>query len=216
MCRWWHKLKRKRLDRDLKWGFQYFPYYQIRLDCEIYHGLVSLITLTDGEYYYWDFPKAGKTAVCGKGMVWLQLVPDDCKRLITAMYLPQEKVVKGKLYPYSVSAIYVDVIEGLEYDPDGVAAYIDKYLDIKLTPQGDVIIDDRDELDEALNSKELTEEQYNDALTECDLIVEQMGTDIEETEKWCCDILSMMYTQIAQGVKPIENRISQNKNIRKG
>lgn len=208
-------MKRKRLDRDLKWGFQYFPYYQIRLDCEIYHGLVSLITLTDGEYYYWDFPKAGKTAVCGEGMVWLQLVPDDCKRLITAMYLPQEKVVKGKLYPYSVSAIYVDVIEGLEYDSDGVAAYIDKYLDVKLTPQGDIIIDDRDELDEALKIKELTEEQYNDALTECDLIIEQMGTDIEKTEKWCCDILSVMYAQIDQGVKPIENRISQNKNIRK-
>lgn len=209
-------MKRKRLDRDLKWGFQYFPYYQMRLDCEIYHGHVSLIMLTNGEYYYWDFPKAGKTAVCGEGMVWLQLVPDDCKRLITVMCLPQKKVVKGELYTYSVSAIYVDVIEGLEYDPDGVAAYIDKYLDVKLTPQGDVIIDDRDELDEALKIKELTEEQYNDALTECDLIIEQMGTDIEATEKWCCDILSVMYAQIAQGVKPIENRISQNKNIRKG
>ncbi len=60
-------MKRKRLDRDLKWEFQYFPYYQTRLDCDIYHGLVNLITLTDGEYFYWEFPKAGKTAVCGKG-----------------------------------------------------------------------------------------------------------------------------------------------------
>lgn len=203
-------MKRKRLDRDLKWGFQYFPYYQMHLDCEIYHGLVSLITLTDGEYCYWNFPKAGKTAVCGKGMCWLQLVPDDCKRLITVMFLPQDRVVKGKLYSHSVSAIYVDVIERLEYDPDGVAAYIDKYLDIILTPQGDIRIDDRDELDEALKSKELVEEQYNDALTECDLIITQMGTDIEKTEKWCCNILSIMYTQIAQGLQPIENRLSQN------
>lgn len=208
-------MKRKRLDRELKWGFQYFPYYQMRLDCEIYHGLVSLITLTDGEFYYWDFPKAGRKAVCGEGMVWLQLIPDGCKRLITAMFLPQEKTVKGKLYPYSVSAIYVDVIEGLEYDSDGVAAYIDKYLDVRLTPQGDVIIDDRDELDEAFKNKDITEEQYNDALTECDLIIEQIGTDIEATEQQCCDILSVVYAQIAQGVKPIENRISQNKNIGK-
>lgn len=206
-------MKRKRLDRDLKWGFQYFPYYQMRLDCEIYHGLVSLIMLEDGEYYYWDFPKAGRTAVCGKGMVWLQLVPNDCKRLITAMFLPQKKVVKGKLYPYSVSAIYVDVAERLEYDSDGVAAYIDKYLDVKLTPQGDILVDDRDELDEALKNGELTEEQYHDALTECDLIIAQMGIDIEKTEKWCCDILSTMYARIAQGVKPIENRISCDRNI---
>lgn len=205
-------MKRKRLDRDLKWGFQYFPYYQMRLEHEIYHGLVSLIKLTDGEYFYLDFPKAGRTALCGEGMVWLQLFPDSCKRLITAMFLPKEKVVKGKRYPYSVSAIYVDVAEGYEYDIDGVAAYIDKYLDVWLTPQGDILIDDRDELDEAFNHNELTKKQYNDALAECDSIVEQMGTDIEETEKRCCDILSILEMQIAQGLTPLENRISRDKN----
>lgn len=207
-------MKRKRLDRNLKWGFQYFPYYQMRLDCEIYHGFVSLIKLTDGEYYYWDFPKAGRTAVCGEGMVWLQLIPDGYKRLITAMFLPQKRTVKGELYPYSVSAIYVDVIEDFAYDPDGVAAYVDKYLDVRLTPQGDLIIDDRDELDEALKNKELTEEQYNDALTECDLIIEQMGNDIEKMEKLYCDILGMVYGEIARGLKPIENRLSWDRNFR--
>lgn len=206
-------MKRKRLDRDLKWGFQYFPYYQTNIEHEIYHGLASLIKLTDGEYFYWDFPKAGRTAVCGKDMVWLQLFPDNCDRLITAMFIPKKKIIKGELYPYSVSAIYVDVAEGLEYDPDGVAAYIDKYLDVRLTPQGDILIDDRDELDEAYKNKELTEKQYNDALTECDLITKQMGADIEKTEKQCCDILNLMNTLIEQGLKPIENRSSWDENI---
>ncbi len=206
-------MKRKRLDREDKWGFQYFPYYQTRMDNEIFHGLVSLITLTDGENCYWDLPKAGRTVVCGKDMVWLQLVPDGCKRLITAMFIPSEKTIKDKLYPYSVSTVYVDVTESFEYDPDGVAAYIDKYLDVIFTPKGDVKIDDRDELDEALKSGDLTREQYDEALTECDLIIDQLVSDIEKTEKWCCDILDMMYTQISGGLKPIENRISQNRNI---
>ncbi len=197
----------------MKWGFQYFPYYQTRLEHEIYHGLVSLIRLTDGEYCYWNFPKAGRTAVCGKGMVWLQLYPDNCSRLITAMFAHQKKVVKGTLYSYSVSAIYVDVAEGFEYDPDGVAAYFDKYLDVIFTPYGDILVDDKDELDQAFKNKKLTEKQYSDALNECDLIVEQMGTDIEKTEKWCCDILSIMDMQIARGLAPIENRISWDKNI---
>lgn len=201
-------MKRKRLDRELKWGFQYFPYYQTRLECERFHGLVGMIRLTDGEYCYWDFPKAGRTAVCGKGMVWLQLVPNGQRRLITAMFLPVEKVVMGKLYTYSVSAMYVDVIERVEYDPDGVAAYIDKYLDVKLTPYGDVLIDDRDELDEALKNGELTEEQYNEALNECDLIIAEMGSNTEKTEKQCCDILEIMYAQIACGLRPIEKRIT--------
>lgn len=159
-------MKRKRLDRDLKWGFQNFPYYQMRIDCEFYHGFVSMIQLTDGQFYYWNFSRAGKAAVCGKGMTWLQLVPDHQKRLITAMYLPESKVVKGIEYPFSVSVWYVDVIECLEYDPDGVAAYVDKYLDIIFTPQGDVVTDDRDELDAAFESGELTKSQYNEAVAE--------------------------------------------------
>ncbi len=207
-------MKRKRLDRDLKWGFQHFPYYQLYLDHEIFKGLVSLITLTDGKYYYWNFPKAGKTPVCGKGMVWLQLIPDQCSRLITAMLIPQEKVVNGKKYPYSISAIYVDVAERFEYDPDGVAAYVDKYLDVKLTPQGDIMIDDRDELDEAFESGELTEKQYADALCECNSIINQMGANLSKTEEWCLNILDMIQKRIANGLKPMENRIScQNKMI---
>lgn len=206
-------MKRKRLDRDVKWGFQYFPYYQTRMDNELFHGLVSLITLTDGEYCYWELPKAGRTAVCGKGMVWLQLVPDGRKRLITAMLAPQKKNIGGKSYPYSVSVVYVDVAEGFEYDPDGVAVYIDKYLDVIFTPKGDLKIDDRDELDEAFKNGELTKEQYNDALTECALIIDELTADTEKSEKWFCDILDMMYARIAGGLKPIENRISRDRNI---
>ncbi len=206
-------MKRKRLDRNDKWGFQYFPYYQTRMDNELFHGLVSLITLTDGEYCYWELPKAGRIAVCGKGMVWLQLVPDERKRLITAMLALQKKNVGGKLYPYSVSVVYVDVAESFEYDPDGVAAYIDKYLDVIFTPKGDLKIDDRDELDEAFKNGELTKEQYNDALTECALIIDELTADIEKSEKLCCDILDIMCAGIAEGLKPIENRISKNRNI---
>ncbi len=192
----------------MKWGFQHFPYYQLRLENEIFKGLVSLITLTDGEYYYWNLPKAGKTPVCGKGMVWLQLIPDNSSRLITAMFIPREKVVSGKMYRYSISAIYVDVAEKFEFDPDGVAAYVDKYLDVIFTPQGDIMIDDRDELDDAFEKGELTSKQYSDALLECDLIIEQMGADLVRTEEWCGDILETVQKYIANGLKPIENRMS--------
>lgn len=66
-------MTKKRLDRDAKWGFQGFPYYQMRVETDFFRGLVSLIDLIAGEYFYWDMPKAGKVPVCGKGMVWLFL-----------------------------------------------------------------------------------------------------------------------------------------------
>lgn len=66
-------MTRKRLIRNQKWGFQSFPYHQMRMDNELFKGLVSVIQLTDGNYLYWDYPKAGKVAVAGENMAWLQL-----------------------------------------------------------------------------------------------------------------------------------------------
>ena len=78
-------MKRKRLDRDA-WGFQYFPYYQMRVETEHFKGLAALICMTSGEPQYWECPKAGKVQVCGEGMCWLQMIPDERKHMVTAKY----------------------------------------------------------------------------------------------------------------------------------
>lgn len=182
-------MKKKRLDRDLKWGFQYFPYYQMRVDIDCFHGLVCFIRLTDGEFLYWNLPKAGKVAVAGKGMSWLQLIPDNSQRLITAKYLPDNKA----------SVWYVDVIESIEYAEDGVIIYEDKYLDVYFTPQGDVVVDDRDELDAAYSAGELTKEQYDCAIEECERIVKELCSDSQGTEKMCDEVFKFVNQRIADG-----------------
>lgn len=164
-------MKRRRLDRDVGWGFQGFPYYQARLDSGDFHGFASLIDLLAGETFCWAFDKAGDAPVSGAGMKWLQLVPDGQSRMITAMFLPG-----GRL-----SVCYVDVIERLEFDPDGVAAYVDKYLDVTFTPQGDVALLDRDELDEAYAGGELTRDQYDAAIREADGILAELCADVPAT-----------------------------------
>ncbi len=192
-------MKRKRLDRDSWWSFNKVKtpqYQQLRVDTDRFHGLVCLLQLIDGEYEYWEFPVAGRVPIIGKGMLWLQLIPDNTSHLMTAMILPKAKTIRGKEYTHSVSVWYVDVIEGFEYDSDGVMAYIDKYLDVVFTPQGDVKIDDRDELDEALQTGDITQEQYQSALAECDRILEQYCADIEETELFCLELLEYVQTQI--------------------
>lgn len=186
-------MKRKRLDRDVGWGFQYFPYYQFRIECGSFSGLVCLIDLLDGEIYRWGgYKKAGDPAVSGAGMKWLQLVPDGKSRLVTAMYLPD-----GKL-----SVCYIDVIERIEYDPDGTAAYVDKYLDVVFTPQGDLAVYDRDELDEAFAAGDITKEQYDSALKECDDIVSELSGGILEAEKRLGEIFGHVLKMIENGEKP--------------
>ena len=173
-------MNKKRLDRDKKWGFQGFPYYQMRMDNEDFHGLVSVIKLAAGDYFFWEKPKAGKTPVCGEGMLWLQLIPDGKYRAITAKFLPESRTVQDVKYFKSISIWYVDVIDGWGYDDDGVAYFTDQYLDVVFDVEGDVITEDRDELDEAYRSGELSEEQYQRAIKEGNDIVSELCYDIEK------------------------------------
>ena len=173
-------MTKKRLTRDLKWGFQYFPYYQMRIECDRFHGWAALNELTDGEYMYWDFfEKAGKVPIAGKGMCWLTLIPDGKKHSITAMFTENG----------NVSAWYIDVIHSVVMDDDGVLAFTDKYLDVLLTASGDVLVQDEGELEAAYRSGELTEEQYKEALAEGHRIIEEWGGDIHATEVFCRDML---------------------------
>lgn len=188
-------MKRKRLDRD---GWREYNkckpprYYQMRVDTDDFRGLVCPIQWIDGQYRYWNFSKSGKRAVIGEGMTWLQLIPDGKKRVITAMYLPD----------YTLSVCYVDVIENLEYDPDGVAVFIDKYLDVVFTPQDGAGIDDRDELDEAFQSGDITKAQYDSALDECDSIMAELCADIAKTEKLFLRILDYVNGKIHKSECP--------------
>lgn len=180
-------MNKMRLTRDKKWFFQYFPYHQMRMDNELFKGWVSLNFLTDGEERFWEYKKSGKIPVCGKGMTWLTMIPDDRKRCIGA-YIKSDR---------RVSVWYVDVIEETGIDEDGVVYYIDKYLDVILTPQGDVVVMDRDELDAAHNCGELSDFQYEEALNEGDLILQELAADIGKTEEFCLAVLAKAEEMIA-------------------
>lgn len=168
----------------------------MRVDTDEFHGLVCLLKLMNGnkkieggKYQYWDRPKAGKVAICGKGMTWMQLIPDGKEHKLTVKYLPND----------TMSICYIDIIENIEYDPDGVAVFIDKYLDVDFTPQGDVSIYDRDELDEAFESGELSDEQYNAALEECNKVIEAYCSDIPQSIEMFHKIYMLVNERIENG-----------------
>ena len=103
-------MKHKRLNRD-GWGFSYYPYYQMRIDDELFRGTACLIKMTDGEENYWETPKAGRIQVTGAGMSWLELVPDDTNRVITIMYFPDGKHdAERHNYPIPADKSDIDLI----------------------------------------------------------------------------------------------------------
>jgi predicted RNA-binding protein associated with RNAse of E/G family len=74
--------------------------------------------------------------------------------------------------------------------------FIDKYLDVVFTIQGDLIIDDRDELDNTYQTGELSDEQYYSALKECDLIIHELCSDIAYTKMRFSKILYYVNSKI--------------------
>ena len=198
-------MKYKRLNRD-KWGFQYYPYYQMRIDDALFHGTACLIRFTDGERNDWEMPKAGRVQVTGEGMTWLELIPDGTHRVITVMYFPDgTHDPERKDYPvtadekYQPSIWYIAIIEGIEHDEDGIAVFIDKYLDVIMTPEGDVKVDDRDELDAAYASGDLTKAQYDAALAEGEAILKAYGDDIRGLDAWCAAVRQLAEDRITAG-----------------
>ena len=112
-------------------------------------------------------------------MTWLQLIPDGAHHVLTAKISPRGRV----------NVWYADVIDGIEYDPDGVAAFRDLYLDVIFSPKGDLKVDDRDELDAALQSGDITAEQHALALAEGERIQRQWCDDLRATKRLCAALL---------------------------
>ncbi len=139
-------------------------------------------------------------------MTWLEMIPDSTHRVITAMYYPDgTHDSERKQYPvtaneeYQPSVWYIDVIEGIGQGEDGVALFIDKYLDVIMTPEGDVKVDDRDELDAAYASGDLTKEQYDAALAEGESILRAYSDDIRGLDAWCAAVRKLAEDRIAAG-----------------
>ena len=124
--------------------------------------------------------------MCGDNMSWLQLVPDGQSHVLTAKY-----------YLGKIAVWYTDIIEQIAYDPDGVAVFIDKFLDVVFTPQGDLTVDDRDELDAALAEGVISQEQHAAALRECDVIMDTYCVDVAKTAILCDNIMAHILSAIA-------------------
>lgn len=75
---------------------------------------------------------------------------------------------------------YIDMIAEQGIDADGIPYFYDLYLDLVIYPDGTVLVDDRDELEEALKEGDISEKQYRLALDTADYLQEGMLRDIAE------------------------------------
>ncbi|MBE5782677.1 MAG: DUF402 domain-containing protein [Clostridiales bacterium] len=169
----------KRLDRDTWKDIKKKRYIQKRISTPFGDGYAALLYLDDVDApVAWNFPE-GKVTVCEKGMKWLELLPENDHYLITAMISPEGKINEW----------YIDMIAGWGFDDDGVIYYDDLYLELIATPAGTIIIDDMDELEQALAEKDITTQQYEMAIATMKKLKSGLLSNLPRFSNQCLSIM---------------------------
>lgn len=154
-----------------------------RIQQDFFQGYIGLIEINEvNEPQIWKF-NGVDIVVCDKGIKWMSILPQNDFYCITAMMNEKEEILVW----------YVDMIESQGTDSDDIPYFIDLYLDLVVYPEGTIMVDDMDELEEALLQKDITQEQYDLAVNTCDKLKNGILHDIsrfKEFTKRCYEVIS--------------------------
>ena len=147
-------MKRSRLSYDEWKCIEKKQIYGKRIKTDWFQGYLGLINIEKVTIpQIWKF-NGENIVVCDNGLKWLSILPENDFYCITAMLDEKSDVLLW----------YIDMIASQGIDRDGVPYFEDLYLDLVVYPDGTIIEDDRDELEEALVLKDISKEQYQLAL----------------------------------------------------
>ena len=124
------------------------------VNSKLLNGYIGLIEIKKvSEAQIWKF-NGEDIVVCDKGRKWLSILPQDDWYCITAMMNEDGNILLW----------YIDMIANQGIDDDGVPYFDDLYLDLVVYPDGTIVVDDMDELEDALSQQDITQEQYDLAI----------------------------------------------------
>lgn len=147
-------MKRSRLSYDEWKCITSKDIFGKRINSELLNGYIGLIEIKKvSEAQIWKF-NGEDIVVCDKGRKWLSILPQDDWYCITAMMDEDGNVLLW----------YIDMIANQGIDDDGVPYFDDLYLDLVVYPNGTIVVDDMDELEDALSQQDITQEQYDLAI----------------------------------------------------
>ena len=144
-----------------------------------YIGLIKIIEVNEAQIWKYN----GQTiTVCDKGMKWLSILPRNDHYCITAMFDTKSDILLW----------YIDIIMAQGINKDGVPYFEDLYLDLIIYPDGTVITDDMDELEEALSNNNITQEQFEIAIFTGNRIKNSLVSDMNNFKRFTQKCLEMI------------------------
>ena len=154
------KIKRKYADgRNVK-DILDSTFKNIKIDQKEFKGNISLLKIHKVRKI-WKVEKEQR-CILADGYNWLQIYHEGKNHCITAMYNEKNELVQW----------YIDISKRLGVEND-IPFEDDLYLDVVLVPDGQIILLDEDELQEALENKIITKQEYNLAYNEANKIIKE-------------------------------------------
>lgn len=153
-----------------------------RVASELITGYIGLIEVREvSEVQTWKF-RGEDIVVCDKGIKWLSILPENDWYCITAMMNEKEEILLW----------YIDMIAAQGNDAGGIPYFDDLYLDLVVYPDGTVLVDDMEELEEALKQKDISLEQFELALATSDRLQKGLLSDISDFAEYTKKCLEMI------------------------
>lgn len=161
-------MKRKRADhadwpRLLKKRFvmQY-------LQSSEFTGHITLLCIDEVRAPLWRKYQGRDVCLADKGYMWQQQLPQGAHYAITTIF-----DARGDLVRY-----YIDICKGYVLDEQSTLWYDDLYLDLDVSPDGEITLLDVDELDAALLNGSITSLEYELAWREANSLMTAIEEDM--------------------------------------
>lgn len=146
-----------------------------------YIGLLDIYEVSEPQIWKYN----GKDViVCDNNYQWLTMMPENDYYCITVMMNDK----------HEFQVCYIDIIAEQGYDEDGVPYFYDLYLDLVVYPDGTIIEDDMDELQNAFREGDITQHQFDLALETSDKLKKGLLNDMNVFKSY----IQQMYDIVKQ------------------
>ena len=135
-----------------------------------YIGVLEIEEVTEPQV--WNF-NGKERIVCDKGIKWISILPKDKYYCITAMLDSNDEVIVW----------YIDMIAGQGVEDD-IPFFYDLYLDLIVYPDGTILTDDMDELEEALKRGDISKELFKLAIDTKEELENTLLSDMGSFERY--------------------------------
>jgi len=141
-----------------------------QINTDFFEGYVGILEIDEvSQDQIWKFNGEDIT-VCDNGLKGVSILPRNDFYCITAMMNADDDILLW----------YIDMIAAQGIDADGVPYFDDLYLDLVVYPDGTIIVDDMDELEDALSKKDITQEQFELAINTSEKLKAGLLRDISK------------------------------------